>query len=173
MTMFEAVGSVFKKYAKFSGRARRSEYWYFVLFSVLVSMVINIAETAVTAFFGAGAAPHWIWNGLRGLYTLGTLLPSMAVGWRRLHDGGHSGWNYLIPYIIILGMVVAIGLVGAGVWTGVPTGLFTVVGGLAMLGYTVMMLVWLTSEGSRGDNKYGPDPKAEPAAPGEKAPWEY
>ena len=78
---------VLKKYAVFEGRARRSEYWYFALFNAIISTVLTV---------GIGD-----WGS--GLYSLGVMIPSIAVGVRRMHDVGKSGWFLLIPiYNIIL-----------------------------------------------------------------------
>jgi len=82
---------VLSKYAEFNGRARRSEYWYFVLFNVIISIVLKII----------GYVSHFSF--LDTIYTFGVLLPSIAVGVRRMHDVGKSGWFVLIPiYNLIL-----------------------------------------------------------------------
>ena len=100
MNMIEAVKAVFSKYATFEGRARRSEYWWFVLFNFIVSFVLAM-------LFGGGG------NGFGGdifsmIWTLATLLPSLAVGARRLHDTNRSGWWLLIALIPLIGMIVLI-----------------------------------------------------------------
>jgi uncharacterized membrane protein YhaH (DUF805 family) len=83
--------AVLKKYAVFNGRARRSEYWYFVLFSTLISVALIIL----------GALIHI--EILDSLYSLAILVPSIAVGVRRMHDVNKSGWYLLIPiYNLIL-----------------------------------------------------------------------
>ena len=73
----EAIQSVFSKYATFSGRARRSEYWYFVLLQVIVTAVLNglYSATESVAF-----------STILVLFDLALLVPSLAVCWRRLHD---------------------------------------------------------------------------------------
>ncbi len=85
-----------KNYAGFSGRARRSEYWYFVLFNFLIAVGIAVVG-AVTGF-----------NILAGIYNLGTLVPSLAVFFRRLHDTGRSGWWWLIAFIPVVGWIVVL-----------------------------------------------------------------
>jgi len=84
---FEAL----KKYAVFTGRARRSEYWYFTLFNIIISFVVGAIAGAInTPLLGTA-------------YTLALLLPGIAVGVRRMHDTGKSGWYVLIPiYNLIL-----------------------------------------------------------------------
>lgn len=83
--------AVLKKYAIFSGRARRSEYWYFVLFDSLILIALQI----VGFYIGNEI--------LYALYSLAVLIPSLAVGVRRMHDVNKSGWFILIPiYNLIL-----------------------------------------------------------------------
>ncbi len=93
--------AVLKKYAVFSGRARRKEYWYFVLFNVVISFVLAIVD-AVVGTFSVEAG-----TGLfSGLYGLGVLVPGLAVTVRRLHDTARTGWWVLIVLIPILGAIV-------------------------------------------------------------------
>ncbi len=90
-----------KKYAVFTGRSRRSEYWYFVLFYFLICIVLAIVDTmtgTMSAQYGMGV--------LGSLFALAMVIPSIAVGVRRLHDIGKSGWWQLIALIPILGWVV-------------------------------------------------------------------
>jgi uncharacterized membrane protein YhaH (DUF805 family) len=94
MSFGDAVRSVLTQYTGFSGRARRSEYWYFFLFSFLVSIVASLIDTAL----------HSIVLGL--IVTLGLILPSLAVSVRRLHDTGRSGWWLLIGLIPLAGAIV-------------------------------------------------------------------
>jgi len=92
---------VLKKYAVFNGRARRKEYWYFVLFNVLVSIVLTMIDHLIGTFStdsGLGL--------LSGIYTLAVLLPSMAVSVRRLHDTGHSGWWLFLGVIPLVGGII-------------------------------------------------------------------
>jgi uncharacterized membrane protein YhaH (DUF805 family) len=103
---------VIKNYAGFKGRARRKEYWMFFLFNMIISIVINIIA-AVAKFPLLGT-----------LYSLAVLLPSLAVGVRRMHDLGKSGWFILIP---------------------------------------IYNLILACTEGDRGENAYGPDPKSDNA----------
>lgn len=108
---------VLKKYAEFSGRARRKEYWMFVLFNFIISTVLNIIDATMKTEM------------LNLLYSLAVLLPYIAVGVRRMHDVGKSGWFILIP---------------------------------------IYNLILACTEGDKGENEYGPDPKYE-AADGEAA----
>lgn len=90
-----------KKYATFSGRARRSEYWYFVLFYLLIFFTLSVID-GITGSFSAASGMGF----LGGLLTLGLLLPSIAVGVRRLHDTGRSGWWLLLGLFPIVGAIV-------------------------------------------------------------------
>jgi uncharacterized membrane protein YhaH (DUF805 family) len=96
MTFIESVKSVLTKYAEFKGRASRSEYWWYFLFNV----IINIATAIIDSIVDPGGVG---WVGL--IASLGLLLPSIAVGVRRVHDVGKSGWFILIPiYNLILAL---------------------------------------------------------------------
>ena len=96
MTFVEAVKACLSKYADFSGRARRSEYWYWVLYVIAVDIVTTVLDKAIGTSF---------------LYYLGAvalLVPSIAVGVRRMHDLGKSGWYLLIGLIPLVGWVIVI-----------------------------------------------------------------
>lgn len=98
MSFGESVKTCFQKYVTFKGRARRSEYWWFQLLNLIVSIVTLVLDYKLDMInFESG-------NGaLSCLYTLIVFLPNLAVSVRRLHDTGHSGWYYLLPFIPILG----------------------------------------------------------------------
>jgi uncharacterized membrane protein YhaH (DUF805 family) len=89
-----------KKYAKFTGRSRRKEYWLFVLFTLIIAFVLGIIDGA------AGLASNIGWGPLGGLYTLAVLIPSIAVSVRRLHDTNRSGWWLLIALVPLIGAIV-------------------------------------------------------------------
>ena len=89
MTFQESIKICFTKYVDFNGRASRSEYWWFVLFIIVVGVVIGMISHVVS-----------------GLFTLATLLPSIAAATRRLHDTQRSGWWQLIGLVPILGWIV-------------------------------------------------------------------
>lgn len=100
---------VLKKFATFNGRARRKEYWMFFLFNIIISIVLGVVDGVV---FGKEL--------LGNVYSILVLVPGLAVGVRRMHDVGKSGWFILIPiYNIILA----------------------------------------ATDGDKGDNEYGKDPK--------------
>ncbi len=96
MTFGNAVRSVFHQYAGFTGRARRSEYWFFVLFTVLV----YVAASVVDAFLGIPLFTLVV--------ALGLLVPTLAVSVRRLHDTGRSGWWMLLSLVPFGGIVLIV-----------------------------------------------------------------
>lgn len=93
MTFTESIKTCFSNYATFKGRATRSEYWWFVLFNALVSIALNIVDHSGV---------------LAGLWGLALLLPSLAVGVRRLHDTNRSGWFLLLNLIPLIGWIILI-----------------------------------------------------------------
>jgi uncharacterized membrane protein YhaH (DUF805 family) len=129
MTFGQAVKTCFSKYVTFSGRAARSEFWWWALFVFVTNMVlswIDIAlfgttEVAPGSFSGSTDTPI-----LSGIFGLAVLLPGLAVAVRRLHDRDKSGWWILIWLIPIVGWII--------------------------------LIVWYATEGTRGANRFGPDP---------------
>ena len=92
---------VLKKYAVFNGRARRKEYWYFVLFNIIISIVL----TGIDGVTGSLSAQTGM-GLLSGIYSLAILIPSIAVSVRRLHDTDRSGWWLLIVLVPLIGAIV-------------------------------------------------------------------
>lgn len=112
-----AVKTCFSKYATFSGRARRKEFWYWYLFVCLTTIAafllsgILSAGTIVAYAQSMQVAPPsspapGIFIILNGIWSLVIFLPNLAVTVRRLHDAGHSGWYYLISCIPIIGIIL-------------------------------------------------------------------
>jgi uncharacterized membrane protein YhaH (DUF805 family) len=77
---------VLKKYVEFNGRARRKEYWYFTLFSTLISIGLGIIAGVTNT------------QSIDSIYSLAVLVPTIAVGVRRMHDVGKNGWYIIIPF---------------------------------------------------------------------------
>ncbi|MCP4440872.1 MAG: DUF805 domain-containing protein [Aureispira sp.] len=92
-----------QKYADFSGRARRSEFWYFFLMNFLIGIVTTIIDRTIGTF-----DPRTGYGVVNGIYSLAVFIPSLAVGARRLHDIGKSGWLQLIVLIPLVGIIVLI-----------------------------------------------------------------
>ena len=134
-----AVKIFFKRYTDFQGRSPRSEYWWVALFNAIVVFVLvflaSIMSGGDLAALESGSMPPgaMIPLGLLALYVLGILIPAIALGVRRFHDLGQTGWLVLVFFI---------------------AGLIPLVGILASLG----QLVWFCMRGTVGPNKYGDDP---------------
>lgn len=131
MNFTDAVKSCLSKYVTFSGRASRSEFWYFWLFSLLVMIVAMILDGILGTSFtmadpATGIEQNVGYGYLYALTGLALLLPSLAVAVRRLHDTDRSGWWLLIGLIPLIGAIV--------------------------------LLVWYVSKGTPGENRYGHDP---------------
>ena len=92
---------VLKNYTGFEGRARRKEYWMFFLVNIVISIALVFID-AQTGLFNQGTG----YGLFSGIYTLGVLLPSIAVSMRRLHDTGRSGWWLLISFIPLVGILI-------------------------------------------------------------------
>ncbi len=96
MNFQQAVQSCLAKYATFSGRAARSEFWYWQLFLVVAGLIAEIFD------FGIG----WRGSPLTSIFWLVTLVPALAVAVRRLHDVGRSGWWLMLYFVPLVGWIV-------------------------------------------------------------------
>lgn len=134
MNMQAAVRHVFQNYATFSGRARRSEYWWWVLFTVIVGLIVGVIDGALFPYgMGMGTRGGMEGGGpLSTIWSLAILIPGIAVAVRRLHDTDHSGWWLLIVFIPLIGWVV--------------------------------LIFWFATLGTLGANRFGPDPLTDLAA---------
>ena len=92
---------VLQKYAQFTGRATRQEFWMFALINVIISVLIGMIDSILGLNSGT-IGP------LGGIYSLAVLVPSLAVGARRLHDIGRTGWMQLLALIPVVGVVILI-----------------------------------------------------------------
>ena len=166
MSFVEAVQTGFRKYAVFSGRATRSEFWWWQLFTWMLGITLRLVDSLLGVAF------------MDRLGTLAVLVPSIAVLVRRLHDTGRSAW-WLLGFAVValiwtVGLaILAVGLMDAAqtpeirtqgdgairavFFTGLGTGIAAVVGSLALIGYYVYVL---TRPSQLGTNAYGPQPGA-------------
>ena len=184
---WEAVKICWSKYADFTGRARRSEYWWFCLFTtivILIPVLVMIIFLAIgsSASEGAGSmlwyAPALIAMLVIGVIGLALIIPSLAVQTRRLHDTGRSGWwvvwNIIMSVVASFAEVAAFGLSNYYEATPTPSdidmfkaimensmGLFIVVALLYLinLGISIAVFVFSLLDSHREENKYGPSPK--------------
>ena len=131
-----------QKYADFNGRARRSELWFFVLFTIIAGFVATVIDAILhTPTLGTNGLVTWV-------VTLALLVPMLAVGARRLHDTGRPTW-LVAGYLLTL---VGSALSGASTLLG---GFVSFVGGIWTI---VLIIFWI--QDSKPDNEYGPDPKS-------------
>ena len=156
MSFGEAILSVFSKYATFSGRARRSEYWYFALFNFLIGLVLAIIGKMLP-FLAI----------LSSLYGLAILIPGIAISVRRLHDIGKSGWTmliYLIP-AIIYGVLLSIMLIKHFEGEEPNLTLYIIFGIITFITFVlaIVFIVWMCRDSQPGENKWGPNPKEVPS----------
>lgn len=162
MSFGDAIKTCFRKYVTFSGRARRPEYWYFMLFLFLASIVLGIADSMLfgrggleaRSISGAGGFAGGVSYGdgpLSSIFNLVILLPTLAVGWRRMHDSGRPGYLLLFPMLLSLVLPLAvILLVGFdAIFTQDPgtlmTGFGGLLSGLSGLGLMIGLFVFLLS----------------------------
>ena len=110
--------AVMKKYTVFEGRARRREYWMFFLVNVIIYFILGFVGGMIGGIVGTASGIDE--SPLVLIYQLAILIPAIAVGVRRMHDTGHSGWWLLFP---------------------------------------IVNFVFAVTEGQKGENRYGPDPK--------------
>lgn len=166
-----------KKYATFSGRAPRAEFWWFFLFIFVTYMVVSIVFGASLGSLAAGQTERSA--GMLGAFGAGSLLmvlfwlalliPTIAVQVRRLHDIDRSGWwiggfylLYAVYFFVMFGTLFSAGAMsgqGEAPATALGGGLvLTMILGFAMLIYGIVLLVFYCTGGTKGPNKYGDDP---------------
>lgn len=103
------LDTIKNRYVDFKGRSTRSEYWYFILFVFIISVVLTLVDTLlINPALGMTPAEAAQGGLLVPIFALAVILPKIAVGIRRLHDIGKSGWWYLIIFIPIIGVLVLI-----------------------------------------------------------------
>jgi uncharacterized membrane protein YhaH (DUF805 family) len=131
-----------RKYADFTGRSRRKEFWSFMLLIIVVS----IAAGMIDVLLGLSTMIGGVYGPVTFIAALVFVIPQFSAGIRRLHDTDRSGWWMLLGLVPILGSL-AMMLTGSGVF--------------ALLSLVSLVLIYfLLLDGTRGPNKYGPDPKA-------------
>ena len=131
MTFVKAIESSLSQYMTFRGRAARSEFWFFALFSSICSVVAIIIDNILGTQFKnidplSGGEEGSLYGYIYLLVALGLFIPYLSVFVRRLHDNNRSGWWYWILLVPLIGVI--------------------------------LLIVWLCSKGTDGDNEYGPDP---------------
>ena len=157
-----------RRYAEFSGRSRRKEYWMFFLFQMLVYIAVLLllsifGGAAVlsgdpTSIAAAGGAALIIML-LYGLFSLVLLIPGIAVTVRRLHDTNRTGWWLLAPIVPYIAMFLAAGMLAGSPENAGLAGVIMMIAGFAVFALAITLFVFLVLDGTKGPNKYGDDPK--------------
>ena len=133
--LLSAYKSMFRKYAQFKGRSRRSEYWYatlanvilvFLMYIIMMPGFVSVANYGTVSDLQATTMA--IVSIIMILYSFAIIIPSLAMGVRRLHDTGKSGWYTLLGLIPYIGSII--------------------------------LIVFMAQDSQRGANQYGPDPKS-------------
>ena len=159
-----------KRYADFSGRSRRMEFWMWQLFNFIVyigfmvlgmvllggGMMMVAGDPNAAATAGGGAL---ILFALYAIYGLAVIIPSIAVAVRRLHDTNRSGWWILLPIVPYIVMVAGIGGAAASPDAAASGGAIVMLGMAALVVTALVLLVFYLLEGTKGPNRFGPDPK--------------
>ncbi|MBW2658372.1 MAG: DUF805 domain-containing protein [Deltaproteobacteria bacterium] len=129
---FYFVNTLKNKYAAFKGRATRSEYWYFALYSMIIAIILAIIDwMIINPLLGVQPGPESNSTSLLGtIFNLAILIPSLALSIRRLHDIGKNGWWVLLALVPIVNFI----------------GIFVI-------------LYFFTRDSQPGENQYGPNPK--------------
>ena len=154
---------VMEKYADFTGRAPRPEYWWYVLALVILSIVARIIDSILGMKILGPYGP------LSLIVTLGLLVPNLAVSVRRLHDTNRSGWWVLLPLVpyciaFIVGGAAMMGAASGGSSLGMMAGA-GIAGIFLLIGFicAIVLLVFMCLPSTPGDNRYGPNPYGEGA----------
>ena len=150
MTPIDWAKRPLQKYADFSGRAPRPEYWWYVLALLVAYLVIAMIVENLLGIDGMIAG---VYGPLSALLWLGTLVPSLAVAVRRLHDSNRSGWWMLLMVPYCVSAILAVRSMASGNMTGLGSaGLLAIVGLLC----AIALLVFMILPGTPGDNRFGP-----------------
>jgi uncharacterized membrane protein YhaH (DUF805 family) len=160
----------FRRYADFSGRSRRMEFWMWQVFQFLVYIVVLVLSFALggSALMMAGNNPSsalaaggtiLIIFAFYGIYCLAIIIPSLAVAVRRLHDTNRTGWWVLGPLAPYVLLVVAGAMASGSPDSGGPAGILALVSMIAMFVLGLVLLVFYFLDGTPGTNRYGSDPK--------------
>jgi uncharacterized membrane protein YhaH (DUF805 family) len=129
MGFADAIKNNFSKYVTFSGRAPRSEFWWWILFTFIANLVLGAIDIALfghTVVEAGSISAYTNFSPLAGIFSLVVLLPSISVAVRRLHDTDHSGWWWWLALIPLVGIIV--------------------------------LIVWWATRGTLGPNRFGEDP---------------
>jgi uncharacterized membrane protein YhaH (DUF805 family) len=176
MSFPEAIRTCFRKYITFSGRATRPEYWWFILFIIVGGIIANMLDGYLFGFTTTPVSATEFEiesNGpIASLFSLATIIPILAVGWRRMHDSGRSGLYLLYPILVWIGIGTFASMAGltgsilsgdfAAAFAGL-TGIIMIVSFIIAIFSPFIVIYWLTRPTQPGPNDYGPNPNEVPA----------
>ncbi len=164
MTPIDWAKLPLQKYADFTGRAPRAEFWWYILAVIILSFLAKIIDNILGISLAGPYGPLYL------IVALGLLVPNIAVAVRRLHDTNRTGWWILLP---VVPYCIAFALGGAAMMGGAATGsaggmaagmgsagIFLLIG----IACAIAVLVFYCLPGTVGDNRYGPDPYGGSAA---------
>ena len=173
-SLWEATKTcLIKKYAVFSGRARRSEYWWFMLAQYLLSTILGFVAVSCVIIqviiLGITESEEVINNfnpidlylknpgmWLYALVSIALIIPNLSAAARRLHDIGLSGWYLMLPMVIsplMIAGTVILTIYNNSLWYSIP------VAYLISLAIMIIFLVWLCTDSKKESNEWGPSPK--------------
>jgi uncharacterized membrane protein YhaH (DUF805 family) len=173
--MFAAVGSVYANMFDFRGRARRAEYWWFVLFVFVLNIAFSaglalwmFGQADVMAALAADGDVETLLAQIQGQFLrvgavaavvmlFAIFIPQLAVTVRRLHDTGRSGWWMFKPFLISMGVALGVGFLAISP-DGTASPALLIVTYLTPLACQIWYFVVMCLPGERGDNRFGPDP---------------
>lgn len=160
-------------YANFSGRASRSDYWYFILFNAIFAIIASFLDKILgfslvsPKLDPSGMQPALSYGYIYVIYALAVFIPGLSVTVRRLHDVGKSGWWYVgfMVYTVIVAIILMVTLVGSmvGGTMGTSFPIAAVVAVFTLLAAGVWFLILMCTKGNPGENKWGANPLEEEA----------
>ena len=163
MNFTNAVKTCFKKYFVFGGRAQRSEFWWWMLFTFLGGVIFGIIDSIIFPSSTAGiAADDFIGQlasqrtPISDVFSLLTFIPSLSVGARRLHDIDKSGWWQILPLAPVVLLIAGFAIMFA---SGAGGTALLAIGGIATLATVVLLIVWWAKDSDKNDNRFGTSPK--------------
>ena len=162
----DAVKTCLRKYFTFSGRARRSEYWWFYLSTIIVAIVAAIIDGSIVGWQNTDEGP------VGTVTSLALLFPYLSAGWRRLHDTGRSGWwigggilAFVFFIVVIIASAAMAGFDDGGTFFGDGLiGVLAIGFLIGLLIYGITLLVFMCQDSHPSDNKYGPSAKYDSGA---------
>ena len=151
MNIIDATKTCFRKYFVMRGRARRAEFWWFYLATMIMTTIATLFDVMIFGFGDEDPTP------ISSLVTLAVFIPTLTAAVRRLHDTGKPGYYIFAP---ILFAAIGIGFGAAlGPTLGTPG---AIIAGLIVVAGLLLQLYWMIQISDPDTNKYGPNPITNP-----------